>query len=78
MAKSSITAIEVLEVQETSGLLGRRLQEDQFLRLETSGGSVYLRRSAVENAGDSWKRVKRRIENLAREKEIPFQDATLK
>lgn len=76
MAKSSITAIEVLEVREKAGLLGRRTQEDQFLRLETSGGSVYLRRSAVEDAGDSWKRVKRRIENLAQEKAIPFRDGT--
>ena len=76
MAKSSITAIEVLEVREKTGLLGRKIQEDQFLRLKTAGGSVYLRKSAVEGAGDSWARVKRRIENLAREKDIPFQDST--
>ncbi len=76
MAKSSITSIEVLEVREKSGLLGRRTQEDQFLRLDTAGGSVYLRKSAVEGAGDSWQRVKRRIENLAQEKDIPYRDTT--
>lgn len=76
MAKSSITAIEVSQVQEKGGLFGRKTQSEQYLRLDTAGGSVYLRRSAVEGAGDSWSRVKRRIENLAREKSIPFRDGT--
>lgn len=76
MAKSSITAIEVLAVQERAGFLGRRTREDQLLRLETAGGSIYLRQSAVEGAGDSWNRIKRRIENLAHEKSIPFRDGT--
>lgn len=76
MAKSSITSIEVLKVREKAGLLGRRTQEEQFLCLKTAGGSVYLRKSAVEDAGDSWTRVKRRIENLALEKDIPYRDST--
>ena len=78
MAKSSITSIEVLKVREKAGLLGRRTEEEQFLRLKTAGGSVYLRKSAVEDAGDSWARVKRRIENLASEKNIPYRDTTKK
>ena len=50
--------------------------ELKILRLKTAGGSVYLRKSAVEDAGDSWARVKRRIEHLAREKDIHYQDST--
>lgn len=77
MAKSSITSFDVQRVQEKAGLLKQKTTEDEILRMETSGGSIYLRKSAVENAGDSWTRVKRRFSNLAGEKNIPFIDRTI-
>lgn len=76
MAKYSITAFDVQRVQEKYGLLGRKTVEDEILRMETPGGSVYLRKSAVEQTGDSWNRVKRRFSGLAGEKNIPFTDLT--
>ncbi len=77
MAKSSITALEIQTCQERAGFLGRRTVSDEMLRMETSGGCIYLRKSTVEDAGDSWPRFKRRLSGLAREKGIPYQDTTI-
>lgn len=76
MAKSSITAFSIQPAEEKAGLFGRKTVPDEILRMETPGGSIYLRKSAVEDAGDSWSRVKRRLRNLAGEKGIPFTDST--
>ena len=76
MAKSSITAFDVERIQETAGRLWKKPLEDEVIRMETAGGAIYLRKSAVENAGDSWERVKRRFSNLSGEKKIPFTDRT--
>lgn len=76
MAKSSITAFDVERIQETAGRLRKKPLEDEVIRMETAGGAIYFRKSAVENAGDSWERVKRRFSNLAGEKKIPFTDRT--
>lgn len=77
MAKSSITAFDVERVQEHTGFFGKRAVEDEMLRMETAGGAIYLRKSAVEAAGDNWKHFKRRLWNLAGEKGIPFEDHTV-
>ena len=47
MAKSSITSFDVQRVQEKTGFLKQKTTEDEILRMETSGGSIYLRKSAV-------------------------------
>ena len=76
VAKSSITAFAVAKVEEKAGLWGNKTVEEEVLRMDTAGGSIYLKRSAVERAGDSWTRVKRRFSTLAGEKNIPFTDQT--
>ncbi len=77
MAKNGITAFTVAKVEEKrAGLLGDRVVEEEVLRMDTPGGCVYLSRSAVERAGDSWTRVKRRLSSQAEEKSIPFWDGT--
>lgn len=76
MANSSIIAFDVEQTEEKLGFRGKKTLTDEVLRMETAGGSIYLRKSAVERAGDDWSRVKRRIENLAGEKDIPFADHT--
>lgn len=76
MAKNSITSFHVETIQDRTGFLGRKTTEDELLRMDTAGGSIYLRKSAVERAGDNWEPLKRRMWNLAREKEIPFTDHT--
>ena len=76
MANSSITAFEIQKTTEQTGFLGRKTVSDEFLRMETAGGSIYLRKSAVERAGDDWLVLKGRIRNLAAEKEIPYTDQT--
>ena len=49
MAKSSITAFDVERIQETAGRLRKKPLEDEVIRMETAGGAIYLRKSAVEN-----------------------------
>lgn len=76
MAKFRITAITVETVTEKTGFMGRKTVEDEILRLEMPRGSVRLRKSTVEGAGDNWLRLKRRLKEEAREKHIPFADET--
>ena len=76
MAKSSITAFEIEKTTEQTGFLGRKTVTDELLCLKTAGGNIYLRRSAVERAGDNWDTLKGRVKNLAGEKNIPFTDHT--
>jgi hypothetical protein len=75
MGKSSITGFHILPGPAPSGRL-KRSKADQVLRMDTPGGSIFLRQSAVEQAGGSWARVTGRMQNLAKEKAIPFQDET--
>jgi hypothetical protein len=74
MAKSSITAITVQDLESPRTL--RRDRPDQVLRLDTAGGSIFLKKSTVDRAGDSWPRVTARLKSLAQQKHIPFQDQT--
>lgn len=76
MAKSSITAFDVAQIQEQVGFRGKKTVSDELLKMETAGGAIYLRKSAVERAGDDWRVLKGRIRNLAGEKNIPYTDHT--
>lgn len=44
--------------------------------MDTPGGAIFLRKSALEHAGDDWTKLKGRIRNLAGEKNIPYTDHT--
>ena len=77
MAKSSITAFEISRIQEQVGLRKKKTVTDELLKMETPGGAVFLRKSALERAGDDWSKWKGRIRNLAGEKNIPYTDHTL-
>lgn len=74
MANSSITAFEIIRIQEQVGFRKKKTVTDELLKLETPGGAIYLRKSALEHAGDDWGRLKGRIRNLAAEKDIPYTD----
>jgi hypothetical protein len=70
----TITGISLLEIQEPTGLMGRKTRTEEALCLHTDRGNIFLRRSAVEGAGDSWRLLTRRLWNLAKEQGIPFQN----
>jgi hypothetical protein len=77
VAVYSIIAMGVERIAQTEGRRGRRTKEDEVLRMDTPGGSVYLRKSAVEAAGGSWRALKGRYAGFAAEKGIPFADHTI-
>ena len=77
MAKQHITGFEIRPLREKTGRIGRKTVEDQILRMEVPGGNIYLRKSTLQEAGDNWLRLKRRIARLAEEKDIPFTDYTI-
>ena len=78
MANQRIIGFEIRPLKERSGRPGRKKNtEDQILRMEVPGGSVYLRKSTLQEAGDNWQRLKRRIALLSLEKDIPFTDYTV-
>jgi hypothetical protein len=70
----TITSISLLEIQEPTGLFGRKSRNEEALCLHTDRGNIVLRKSAVEGAGDSWRLLTRRLWNLAKEQGIPFRD----
>ena len=70
---SSITAFRFQPVWHRS--LGRD-KADEALCMECPGGTVILTRSVLEDAGDSWQRVKERTKTVALEKNIPYSDET--
>ena len=76
MAKHSVIGFEISTLREPAGRRGRKIKEDQMLRMEVAGGSVYLRKSTLEAAGDNWLRFKHRLSRLAEEKGIPYTDDT--
>ncbi len=76
MANSSITAFEITRTREQTGFRKKKTVDDELLKMETPGGAIYLRKSALEHAGDDWTRLKGRIRNLAAEKNIPYADHT--
>ena len=68
----TILAISVLPVREAHTIRGRKVRGDQYLVLETRGGAVYLRRSAVEEAGGSWERLLDQARASAGKHGVPF------
>lgn len=71
---SAIQEISLTTITQRTGFRGRKQTTDEAICLKTAGGSIFLRRSAVEDAGSSWKLLTRRLETLAQEKSIPFSD----
>ena len=71
---ASIEEIALTAVSEHTGFRGRKLTTVEALCLKTRGGNIYLKRSAVEGAGNSWQLLCRRLQSLAGEKGIPFSD----
>ena len=68
----TIIAISVLPVRDPRPMKGRKVRNDQYLALETRNGTVYLRRSAVEEAGGSWQRVLEQARESAYKHGVPF------
>lgn len=50
---ASIEEIALTTVSEHTGFRGRKLTTVEALCLKTRGGNIYLKRSAVEGAGNS-------------------------
>ncbi len=71
---SAIQEISLTTITQRTGFRGRKQKHDEAICLKTGGGSIFLRKSAVEDAGNSWKLLTRRLETLAQEKSIPFTD----
>lgn len=59
-------------ITERTGLLGRKQRTEEALVLFYEGGKVILRQSAVEDAGDSWSLFLRRIQEKAKNAQVPF------
>ena len=76
MAENNITGITIDAFTQRSGFMGRRITTEQVLTMEFPGGRCILRRSTLEEAGDSWKLFRKRLETLAEKKGIPYQDNT--
>lgn len=71
---SAIQEISLTTITHRTGFRGRKQQTDEAICLKTAGSSIYLRKSAVEDAGNSWKLLTRRLQTMALEKSIPFSD----
>lgn len=69
-----IEEISLTTITERTGFRGRKQTTEEAVCLKTGGGSIYLKKSAVEGAGNSWALLVRRIQNLALEKKIPLSD----
>ena len=74
MADARITGITLMNITEITGFLGRNVTSQEQVRLITSGGSIYLRQSVVDAAGDNWKLFLSRLRDNAKQHGIPFDD----
>ena len=72
---ASIQEISLTTVTEQAGFLGRKQTTEEAICLKTAGGTIYLKKSAVEGAGNSWQLLLRRLRNLSAEKHIPFSES---
>ena len=71
---AKIQEISLTTVTEHTGFRGRNQTTEEAVCLKTAGGNIYLKKSAVEGAGNSWQLLVRRLRNLSAEKQIPFSD----
>lgn len=71
---AKIQEITLTTVTERTGFRGRKQATEEAICLKTAGGNIYLKKSAVEGAGNSWKLLVRRLKNLSAEKNIPFSN----
>ena len=71
---ATIQEISLTTVTERTGFRGRKQTTEEAICLKTVGGNIYLKKSAVEGAGNSWQLLVRRLRNLSAEKKIPFSD----
>mgnify|MGYP007101996827 CR=1 FL=1 len=76
MTTQQIRGFEIRRVEEKRGITGRRTVADEQLRIEVSGGAVYLCRSTLEAAGGSWNKLHRRMQALSRTHGVPFVERT--
>ena len=67
-----ITAIRIRRVRH--GYPGRKAREEEVLCLEYSGGSVMLPKSVLEDAGDSWQRLRELAKGQAEAHGLEFLD----
>lgn len=74
MASSKLQRICLTRFSHPAGLLGRRVETEECLRLFYEGGTVTVSQAAVEGTGSSWKLLKKRLYLSARDKGIPFED----
>lgn len=72
---ASIQEISLTTVTERTGFRGRKQITDEAICLKTAQGNIYLKKSAVEGAGNSWQLLLRRLRNLSAEKHIPFSES---
>lgn len=72
---ATIHKISLTTVTERTGFRGRRQTAEEAICLKTDGGNIYLKKSAVEGAGNSWQLLVRRLRNLSAEKKIPFTES---
>ena len=72
---AKIQEISLTTVTEHTGFRGRKQTTEEAVCLKTAGGNIYLKKSAVEGAGNSWQLLVRRLKNLSTEKNIPFSDS---
>lgn len=71
---ATIREIAVTVSTRRSGRIRPRETREETICLKTTGGSIFLRQSAVEGAGSSWALLLRRLKNTAAELQIPFTD----
>lgn len=52
---AKIQEISLTTVTEHTGFRGRKQTTEEAVCLKTAGGNIYLKKSAVEGAGNSWR-----------------------
>lgn len=71
---AKIRGFAIEPIQKWGSRLGRKGETESAIVLKTTGGSVFLPKSAVTGAGDDWEKLTERLRQTAREKHIPFEE----
>ncbi len=67
-----ITGFTVIQCQ--AEVHNKKAGAEEVLSIETARGIIYIRRSSIAQGEVGWNRLKNRMQNLAREKSIPFRN----